>query len=160
MRFINTKRLTHWLSVPSLISFAKRLRALAPDSMPTLRLSSFGGEPLTIKQVNDWTAAAPNTAVINCYGPTQTTVIDTRVRGARRPIRPGSSRRTRSVPIGDIYPHLDYVLLDAELPPVRRGDCVSGASSASPATSIRLRTRDGSSPLTATGVASTTAPGR
>lgn len=126
VRFINTKRLTHWLSVPSLISFAKRLRALAPDSMPTLRLSSFGGEPLTIKQVNDWTAAAPNTAVINCYGPTETTVI---VTAYEVPADPSAriESSNRSVPIGDIYPHLDYVLLDEELRPCDDGElCVRG----------------------------------
>ncbi|MFG1776409.1 amino acid adenylation domain-containing protein [Micromonospora sp. NPDC049051] len=126
VRFINTKRLTHWLSVPSLISFAKRLRALAPDSMPTLRLSSFGGEPLTIEQVNDWTAAAPNTAVINCYGPTETTVIVTAYEVPADPAARIESSN-RSVPIGDIYPHLDYVLLDEDLRPGDDGElCVRG----------------------------------
>ncbi|MFI5844828.1 AMP-binding protein [Catenuloplanes sp. NPDC051500] len=127
VRFINTKRLTHWLSVPSLISFAKRLRALAPDSMPTLRLSSFGGEPLTIEQVNDWTAAAPHTAVINCYGPTETTVIVTAYEVPADPAARIESSN-RSVPIGDIYPHLDYVLLDDDLRPCDDGElCVRGA---------------------------------
>lgn len=127
VRFINAKRLTHWLSVPSLISFAKRLRALAPNSMPTLRLSSFGGEPLTIEQVDAWTTAAPNTAVINCYGPTETTVI---VTAYEVPANPKARVETwnRSVPIGDIYTHLDYLLLDTDLRQSDDGElCIRGA---------------------------------
>ncbi|PZG02567.1 AMP-binding protein [Micromonospora deserti] len=127
VRFINSKRLTHWLSVPSLISFAKRLRALAPNSMPTLRLSSFGGEPLTMEQVDDWTAAAPNTRVINCYGPTETTVIVTAYVVPADPAERIESSN-RSIPIGDIYPHLEYLLLDADLRPGDDGElCIRGA---------------------------------
>ncbi|GIE90969.1 AMP-binding protein [Actinoplanes regularis] len=126
VRFINSRRLTHWLSVPSLISFAKRLRALVPESMPTLRLSSFGGEPLSIEQVEDWTAAAPNTAVINCYGPTETTVIVTAYEVPSDPAARVESSN-RSVPIGDIYPRLDHVLLDADLRPCDDGElCIRG----------------------------------
>ncbi|MEK8174060.1 AMP-binding protein [Streptomyces sp. M19] len=47
VKFINTRRLTHWFSVPSLVSFASRLGTLVPGSMPTLRWSVFGGEPLS-----------------------------------------------------------------------------------------------------------------
>ncbi|MEV0610265.1 amino acid adenylation domain-containing protein [Polymorphospora rubra] len=162
VRFINGKRLTHWLSVPSLISFAKRLRALAPGSMPTLRLSSFGGEPLTVQQVDDWTAAAPNTAVINCYGPTETTVIVTAYEVPADPAQRVAAVN-RSVPIGDIYPHLEYVLLDDDLRPSDDGElCIRGDQRfpgyLDPAENagrfvtfegVRARVYDGTEPLTA-----------
>jgi amino acid adenylation domain-containing protein len=127
VKFINAQRLTHWLGVPSLISFAKRLRALAPESMPTLRLSSFGGEPVTIDQIEAWSAAAPNSKIINCYGPTETTVIVTAY--VVPPDRAAwVDTYNRSVPIGDIYPHLDYALLDEELRPSDDGElCIRGA---------------------------------
>jgi amino acid adenylation domain-containing protein len=162
VRFINSRRLTHWLSVPSLISFAKRLRALATGSMPTLRLSSFGGEPLSIEQVEDWTTAAPNTAVINCYGPTETTVIVTAYE-----VPAGAGARfessNRSIPIGDVYASLDHVLLDADLRPCDDGElCIRGPQRfpgyLDPAQNVgrfvafdgvRGRLYDGAEPLTA-----------
>jgi amino acid adenylation domain-containing protein len=126
VRFVNEKRLTHWLSVPSIISFARRLRALAPGSMPTLRRAMFGGEQLTYEQVEAWLAAAPNATIHNCYGPTELTVICT---GYPVPADPAKWPVTsnRSIPIGDIYPHLDYVLLDDDLRSCDNGElCVRG----------------------------------
>ncbi|MGW4162027.1 amino acid adenylation domain-containing protein [Streptomyces sp. NPDC004788] len=126
VRFVNEKRLTHWLSVPSIISFAKRLRALAPNSMPTLQYCNFGGEPLTAEQADAWLTAAPNATIHNCYGPTELTVIITgnpvpRDKEARTP----TSNRT--IPIGEIYPHMEWVLLDEELRSTDDGElCVRG----------------------------------
>src|SRR5207248_8173181 len=54
VRFVNGRRVTHWNSVPSVISFALRLRALTPESMPTLRWSLFCVEPLTLRQADAW----------------------------------------------------------------------------------------------------------
>ena len=126
IKFINAKRLTHWLSVPSLIWFAKRLRALNPGSMPTLLLSSFGGEPLTVEHIDAWTTAAPNTAVINCYGPSECACIVTayEVPADRSTLVPTSNG---SIPIGDVFAHLEHVLLDADLRPADDGElCIRG----------------------------------
>lgn len=116
VKFISSKRLTHWMSVPSLISFAKRLRALAPNSMPTLRLSSFGGEPLTVEQIEAWTQAAPNTAVINCYGPSEAACI---VTAYEVPADPADRIVTSngSAPIGTVFDHLDHVLFNDDFEP-------------------------------------------
>ncbi|TCO54086.1 AMP-binding protein [Actinocrispum wychmicini] len=123
VRFVNENRLTHWLSVPSIISFARRLRALPPGSMPGLRRALFGGEALTVEQVAAWQAAAPNGRINNCYGPTETTCICT---GYEVPADwPVTSNR--SMPIGDIYPHMDHVLLDGEGRPCNDGElCLRG----------------------------------
>ncbi|MEN3356434.1 MAG: hypothetical protein V7637_416 [Mycobacteriales bacterium] len=127
VKFVKAKRLTHWMSVPSLISFAKRLRALAPGSMPQLRGGFFGGEALTLEQVEAWSAAAPNARIFNCYGPTETTVT---VTAYRVPLDPAHWPVTsnRSMPIGELYPHLEYVLLDADFRPGDDGElCVRGS---------------------------------
>ncbi len=123
VKFINNRRLTHWLSVPSLIWFAKRLRALTPGGMPTLQLSSFGGEPLTAEHIEAWTTAAPNTAVINCYGPSECACI---VTAYEVPADPANRVETanRSAPIGDVFSHLEYLLLDADLRPSEDGELV------------------------------------
>ncbi|MFI9811619.1 AMP-binding protein [Saccharothrix variisporea] len=114
VKFVNEKQLTHWLSVPSLISFAKRLRALAPGSMPTLRSSQFGGEGLTFEQAEAWSAAAPNSKVQNCYGPSEATVIVTGYVVPRdRAAWPEVSNRY--IPLGHPFPNVDWVLLDEDL---------------------------------------------
>ncbi|WP_409490945.1 AMP-binding protein [Amycolatopsis sp. cmx-11-12] len=127
VKFVNAKQLTHWMSVPSIISFAKRLRALAPGSMPTLRCSMFGGEGLTFEQAEVWSAAAPNSTAHNCYGPSETTVIITGYPVPRERVDwPETSNR--SIPLGHPYPHLDWVLLDEDLRESDDGElCVRGA---------------------------------
>lgn len=125
VKFVRAKRLTHWMSVPSLISFATRLRALAPGSMPTLVGTMFGGEAMTLEQARAWMAAAPNTYLRNCYGPTETTVT---ISGYEIP--PGGTPPVTSngtIPIGNVYASLDSVLLDADLLPADEGElCVRG----------------------------------
>jgi amino acid adenylation domain-containing protein len=126
VRFVNEKRLTHWMSVPSIISFARRLRALAPDSMPTLRRAMFGGEQLTVEQVEAWLVAAPNAIIDNCFGPTELTVICSAYAVPTEPAAwPVTSNR--SMPIGDVFPHLEHVMLDDDLRPQEHGElCVRG----------------------------------
>jgi amino acid adenylation domain-containing protein len=129
VRFVNEKRLTHWMSVPSIISFARRLRALAPGSMPTLRRAMFGGEQLTVEQVEAWLVAAPNAIIDNCFGPTELTVICSAYAVPTEPAAwPATSNR--SMPVGDVFPHLEYVMLDEELRPCADSEggelCVRG----------------------------------
>ena len=73
-RFIRDRRLTIWGSAPSAIGWMRDTRSLQPGSLPGLRYSSFGGEPLALASVIAWRAAAPNSAVDNLYGPTEVTV--------------------------------------------------------------------------------------
>ncbi|NUU21485.1 MAG: AMP-binding protein [Streptomycetaceae bacterium] len=127
VKFVNRKRLTHWMSVPSIISFAKRLRALTPGSMPTLERGMFGGEALTVEQAEAWSAAAPNAVVHNCYGPTETTIIITGYAVPRRR-EDWPETSNRSIPIGEPYPNLEWTLLDDDLRVSDDGElCVRGA---------------------------------
>ena len=73
-RFIRERRLTIWGSAPAAIAWMRDTRSLQPGSLPDLRYSSFGGEPLPLAAVRAWQAAAPNSAVDNLYGPTEATV--------------------------------------------------------------------------------------
>jgi amino acid adenylation domain-containing protein len=74
-RYINAQRLTVWYSVPSTAIFLRRLGALRPDSLPTLRWSLFAGEPLPAEVAKTWQQAAPGSRVENLYGPTELTVV-------------------------------------------------------------------------------------
>lgn len=126
VKFINAQRLTHWFSVPSLVSFAARLGTLAPGSMPTLRWSGFGGEPLTLTQARAWQAAAPASTVVNLYGPTEITVTCTEYQLPRRLAdwpRPANG----TVPIGTCYASMEFLLLDEDGKPGTDGElCIRG----------------------------------
>ncbi|MFD7813482.1 amino acid adenylation domain-containing protein [Streptomyces sp. NPDC059785] len=126
VKTVNDLRLTHWFSVPSLISFASRLGTLTPGSMPTLRWSVFGGEPLTLAAAREWQAAAPDSALEVLYGPTELTISCTAYRLPRDPADwPDTPNGT--VPIGTGHPALDLLLLDEEGNPADSGElCVRG----------------------------------
>ncbi|MGH3681954.1 MAG: AMP-binding protein, partial [Natronosporangium sp.] len=120
-------RITHWCSVPSVISIARRQRALPPASMPELRWSSFGGEQLTLAAARAWAAAAPHSAIENVYGPTELTVNCLAYRLPENPAQwPVTDNGT--VPIGSAYPHLQAVVLTGDGRPGSEGElCVRGS---------------------------------
>ncbi|GHF48580.1 amino acid adenylation domain-containing protein [Amycolatopsis bartoniae] len=125
-RFVARRRITHWFSVPSVVSFAMRLRALPPDSMPTLRWSLFCGEPLTVAQARAWQTAASNSVLENLYGPTELTLSCSRYRLSRRELENDRSAG-EVLPIGDLHPGLEQLVLDEESRPNTEGElCVRG----------------------------------
>ncbi|WP_333766546.1 amino acid adenylation domain-containing protein [Streptomyces sp. IBSBF 2435] len=126
VRTVNNLRLTHWFSVPSLISFASRLGTLKPGSMPTLRWSIFGGEPLPLAAAAQWRTAAPASRMEVLYGPTELTISCT---AYRMPDDPAAWPETPNgiAPIGNCYPIVDFVLLDEDGRPSDNGElCVRG----------------------------------
>lgn len=114
VRFVNTRAITHWNSVPSVISLAKRLRALGPGSMPTVRASVFCGEPLTLQQAQAWRQAAPGSSLENAYGPTELTVTCTAYRLPADPAH-WPSPANGTVPIGTLNPRMEHRLFGSEL---------------------------------------------
>ncbi len=77
VKFARESRLTLWTSVPSLAGMLRQIKALAPASLPDLRLTIFGGEPVPEGIVKAWQAAAPHSAIAALYGPTEATVFCT-----------------------------------------------------------------------------------
>jgi acyl-coenzyme A synthetase/AMP-(fatty) acid ligase len=73
--FIRKHNLTVWYSGPVQIAQLQRMNQLKPESLPTLRLSLFVGEPLIKEAATTWQKAACNSLVENVYGPTETTVV-------------------------------------------------------------------------------------
>jgi amino acid adenylation domain-containing protein len=124
-RWVNERGITHWASVPSVISAARRLGELTPDSMPSLRLSLFIGEQFTREQAESWQRAAPQGIVENFYGPTELTVAVSAYRLSRDISRwPRTANRT--VPIGRVYPHLEAMLLGEGTEPGVGELCIRG----------------------------------
>lgn len=75
VKFARANALTVWNSVPSLAGMLAQLKTLAPHSLPSLRLTVFGGEQLPESTIQTWHSAAPHSAIINLYGPTEATVF-------------------------------------------------------------------------------------
>jgi amino acid adenylation domain-containing protein len=73
--FIREHALTVWYSGPVQISFLHKMQLLKPESLPSLRLSLFVGEPLLREAADSWQKAASNSLIENVYGPTETTVV-------------------------------------------------------------------------------------
>ncbi|WP_329241188.1 amino acid adenylation domain-containing protein [Streptomyces sp. NBC_01478] len=113
VRWAAEAELTHWFSVPSLVSFARRMRALKPGSLPALRWSLFCGEPLTLQQAEAWAAAAPESTLENLYGPTELTISCAEFR-LPRDVAEWPRPANGTVPIGALYPGLSYLVLDTE----------------------------------------------
>ncbi len=105
------RALTHWFSVPSVVSIAAQLDNLPAGRISTLRHSLFIGEQLQRGLAETWLRVAPGTAVENVFGPTELVVSCSRYRlPARADEWPDTSNDT--VPIGRVYPHLEQVLVD------------------------------------------------
>jgi amino acid adenylation domain-containing protein len=126
-RLVTTREITHWHSVPSVISIARQQRTLPAASMPELRWSLFGGEQLTLDQARAWAAAAPGSVIENRYGPTELSIVCTGYRLPADPARwPVTGNGT--VPIGPVHPHLESVVLAADGRPAPAGElCVRGS---------------------------------
>jgi amino acid adenylation domain-containing protein len=111
--YVANRRLTHWFSVPSVVSVADQLGNLPSGRIVTLRHSLFIGEQLTRRLAETWLHVAPGTVVENVYGPTELTVSCSRYGLPPDPDRwPSTSNDT--VPIGPVYPHLEQVLIDGD----------------------------------------------
>ncbi len=111
-RYVRQRQVTHWFSVPSAVTLAAIVDGLRPGSMPELRWSMFIGDQLTWEQARAWSRAAPRSWVENVYGPTELTVA---CAGYRVPADASQWPETSNgtVPIGEIYPHLESRVVDA-----------------------------------------------
>ncbi len=120
-KFIRDRALTIWGSTPSAIAWMRSTRSLQPGSLPTLRYTSFGGEPLPLASVLAWQNAAPNSVIDNLYGPTEATVdcVGQRVEPGATPIvTPGRG----VLAIGMPHPGTELAVIGPDRRPVPAGE--------------------------------------
>ena len=117
--YVTSRGLTHWFSVPSLVSYARRIRDLRPGRMPGLRRSMFIGEPLTVQQAAAWQAGAPNSSIDNVYGPTELTVSCSAFRFGEQD---AGDCRNGTVPIGWVHAGLSWLVVDSDGRPAQTGE--------------------------------------
>lgn len=104
-RYAGARSLTHWCSVPSMIAL---LGANALDC-ESLVFSSFIGEPLLRGDAERWRRVMGG-RILNIYGPTELTVACSAYAVGATDTLPDTANDT--VPIGEVFPDLDYRVLD------------------------------------------------
>lgn len=124
--WVRRRQITHWASVPSVITAARALQQLGPGGMPSIVRSLFMGEPLYLDQAAAWSRAAASGTVENFYGPTELTVGTSSFQLPRDPAAwPSTTNGT--VPIGRIYDHMDWLLSPVDGAAPSEGElCVRG----------------------------------
>ncbi|MDE1182616.1 amino acid adenylation domain-containing protein [Paraburkholderia sp.] len=116
--FIKQHDITHWNSVPSVVGFLHQFRKLTANEFPTLRYSMFGGEALPRTLLRAWMNAAPNSRMLNVYGPTETTIACTRFEISREFL---DDPTHTVIPLGQLTPGIEAVIVDEDLEPVEDG---------------------------------------
>ncbi|MFJ2784369.1 MULTISPECIES: AMP-binding protein [unclassified Streptomyces] len=121
--YIVENGVTHWFSVPSVVSVSAQLGNLPPGLATDLRMSVFIGEQLSYDQARAWHAVAPRASIENVYGPTELTVACTEFALPADPADwPATSNDT--VPVGPVYDFLDHLVLDEAGRPAEEGELV------------------------------------
>ncbi|MEU6022995.1 amino acid adenylation domain-containing protein [Micromonospora sp. NPDC047134] len=115
--------ITHWFSVPSVITVTGGLGNLPAGRVTELKYAIFCGEQLTYAQARAWRGVAPRAIVDNVYGPTELTLACSEYRlGPDPETWPPTSNDT--VPIGAVYPSLEYLVVDEDGVPGSEGELV------------------------------------
>ncbi|MDP0560815.1 MAG: AMP-binding protein [Candidatus Endonucleobacter sp. (ex Gigantidas childressi)] len=104
--FVSRHELTCWSSVPSLLGFMDKFRKIKKDAFPHLRYSFFSGEAMPTIMAEKWAQAAPNSKIINIYGPTEATVSVSSF------VYRSSRLELPSLPIGKPFSQQETIVVD------------------------------------------------
>ncbi|MEA3642767.1 MAG: amino acid adenylation domain-containing protein [Lamprobacter sp.] len=109
---------TLWFSVPSLLVYMLRLRALEPGDLPQLRRMLFGGEGFpkpALRELHQ--QLGEHTALINVYGPTEGTCIC-----SSYPVQAADLPGEELLPLGPLAANFSGLIVDAQDHPVAQGE--------------------------------------
>lgn len=115
-KLIPEYQITHWTSVPSMISLIKQFNRALPNAFSSIKYTMLMGEALSYSLVDYWAKLAPNSLIDNLYGPTEATIIFTAYR-----YDPKYTHSSGYVPIGLPIDGQPMVILNDELSIVERG---------------------------------------
>jgi len=94
--------------VPSILKFVEKY--LAEITLPYLRYSFFSGDILYYDIANKWSDTAPNCEIYNCFGTTETTIINTQYLFNKEKTK--SEAVNGIVPLGKPFSTLDVLIVD------------------------------------------------
>jgi amino acid adenylation domain-containing protein len=100
VHYIGKNQISVWCSVPSTANIVRNTKVIDTDKLKSLRLSQFAGEQLTQGLAEKWLEFAPQTRLMNLYGPTECTITV-----SHREWVKGDSINSDNltVPIGKVY---------------------------------------------------------
>ncbi len=109
---------TLWFSVPSLLVYVLKMRALKDSDLPTLKTVSFGGEGFPKSQLrNLWTFWGDRVRFVNVYGPTECTCIC-----SSYDVSAEDLSSDELLPLGPVAPNFGFVVVDSNRHPVTDGE--------------------------------------
>ena len=108
-RFIDKHQITIWNSVPSVINILRKTYNEGKDSLTSLRLLNFCGEPLTVSQIEFLFSNISHAKVQNTYGPTEATVFISNIWLSEKNYKNLSAS---SVSLGKPLPHMSLKKLN------------------------------------------------
>ncbi len=109
VRTVEAAGCTVWFSVPSLLVYALRMKALTAGSLPALRTMAFGGEGFPKNQLRRLhELLGGRVRLVNVYGPTECTCICSSYEVAPDDLGPDEL-----LPLGRMAPNFDAIVLDA-----------------------------------------------
>ena len=123
---INPLGPTIWFSVPSMLVYVLKMRALKETDLPVLRIVTFGGEGFPKNQLRLlWSYWGHRAKFINVYGPTECTCICSSYRVTGEDLL-----NDELLPLGPIAPNFSFIITDSNGEIVKNGDvgelCIGG----------------------------------
>lgn len=124
-RLIREHELTHWFSVPSVLTFLAKFDAVAHDDFPALRRIWWAGEALPMPVMTHWMRRLPHVEFTNLYGPTEVTIASSFWR-----VPHALEDEATPIPIGVACDGEELLVLDDELRATPVGEigeiCIAG----------------------------------
>ena len=115
--YIRDRKISIWFSVPSAAVLMDKMRLLKKETLSTIRLSFFCGEPLPASLADKWQSATKDKPLINLYGPTEATIAISDYEWAAE----SKKEKNGIVSIGKVFNGQKYCLLNED-----SGICFSG----------------------------------
>ncbi len=107
---LNPINCTIWFSVPSLIIYALKMRALCADDLPSLRTMLFGGEGFPKGSLRSLAKLLmPRVKLVNVYGPTECTCICSSYE-----VQEEDLDFDELLPLGPIASNFQYLIIDEQ----------------------------------------------
>ncbi len=124
-QMIKTFGITVTSMVPTILQYLEKY--LHEFSLPAVRYSFFSGDKLYHHLAEKWSRAVPNGRIINCYGPTETTIVCTSYQWESSASEKESVNNI--VPLGRPFPGTEFIITN-EHGTVNEGEtgelCITG----------------------------------
>ena len=114
LQWLRAKQITYSHLTPSMGRLLTRVVQAGGPPLPDLRYAVFGGEPLRYSDAREFRMTAPHTAIVNCYGASETPqIMAFHLIGPADEIRPDGL-----APVGEAIDDVQILILDENRNPV------------------------------------------